>query len=291
MYCTYDLETSFLRKGGRRKDQLILQIGIKLGEVTFEKFVRPIPIPTYQNLIAKKFMNVDSTCSFWTKLLVRKGLVDKTMLTKTIEEQCGVIDSLVELEPVETVIKEALVFAKDSKWIGYNGKSFDQPILQGYFERMKLKTEPTFLDALPICRQLHLTSHSQENVFKFLFSGSTYRAHLALDDAVALDAILQELAQRNSSSVIELFETYNKLKNKTTAKQQHELLTIKYIGPKTLEILLRNNIDSIKKLRKKRSSLNIKEFKAIAGNSSTKLYKSLLAKAPTLSRSPVVDFF
>jgi DNA polymerase III epsilon subunit-like protein len=266
---------------------LILQIGIKLGEVTFEKFVRPIPIPTYQNLIAKKFMNVDSTCSFWTKLLVRKGLVDKTMLTKTIEEQCGVIDSLVELEPAETVIKEALVFAKESYWIGYNGKSFDQPILQGYFSRMKIKTEPTFLDALPICRQLHLTSHSQEKVFKFLFD-ATYKAHLALDDAIALDSILIELAKRRNISVLELFKTDKKIKNKMT-DETHELLSIKFIGKKTLAILLSNDINTVEKLRNTRS-LSLKEFKMVAGNNSTRLY-NFLGKPPTLTRSPAIKFW
>jgi len=286
MYCTYDLETSFLRKGGKRKHQLILQIGIKLGELTFEKFVRPVPIPTYKSLMKEKFVNVDSTCSFWTKLLYRKGLLGETMLSKTPEEQCDAIDGLIELEPVETVIKEALVFAKDSKWIAYNGKAFDEKIMQGYFERMQIKSVPTFLDALPICRQLKLASHTQVKVFKFLFGG-TYKAHLALDDAIALDSILMELAQRRNIPVLELFKTDKKIKNKMT--DTHELLNIKYVGPKTLEILLSNDIDSIQKLRNTRS-LSLKEFKMVAGKNSTKLY-NFLGKPPTLTRSPAIIFF
>jgi DNA polymerase III epsilon subunit-like protein len=126
----------------------------------------------------------------------------------------------------------ALEFGLKHTWIAHNGKSFDMPIVKGNCERSKLNCDTIdFKDSLPMFRKkMDMDSYSQPNLYRSIFS-TGYRAHHALDDAIALFKLLQYTAEKESTTVLKLFEV-KKLPIKV--KHKSDLLKIKGVGQKTV---------------------------------------------------------
>ena len=259
---TYDLETCFLTKGAKRFETLILEIGI-FGPASFQTLVNPLKnfhdgTQLIQDLKSKK-QDPEKTINFWTKLLIGKKMLNTAVKRKTMEEKAASISTLLvenknELfKTPQDALAEALLIAQDDKsskecvWVAHNGTSFDEKIIRGNAERLKLNcSHITFYDSLPLLRHhiKDLPSYSQPIVYHHLFK-CKYMAHHAFDDCKALHKILKHLFQ---DDILQAFETLPKKKStrrkKVVKKNSTDLLELTNIGPKSVEFLEKKNIRS-----------------------------------------------
>ena len=224
----YDLETTFLSKGYKRKDQQILEVGIVKGRSSYSALVDPLKgypiIPRLKEL----GQHPERTIRFWTKLLAGKGLLNTADRRKSVEEQAEKIDAVrADFVSPEEAIKGMVAFGTGT-WVAHNGKAFDHKIIQAHFDKYLIKDKITFLDSLPPIRKLKLPSHSLGYVYKHLF-GHPFRAHHALDDAKALQRVCR----------------YLKLFDKKTPTS---LVTLKGVGRKTEAVLKEAGILSVEDL-------------------------------------------
>tara|TARA_B110000858_G_C17750881_1_gene449608 strand:- start:113 stop:904 length:792 start_codon:yes stop_codon:yes gene_type:complete len=248
-----DLETCFLRKGFKRKNQQILEIGMCKGKETFQCMVNPCGDKPIVQELQRMGQDPEKSINFWTKLLVGKKMLNSAVKRKDTQGKADAIQAISRtfLHPMDA-IKQAHAFANPKEtWVAHNGKSFDFHILKAHMDQADLK-HPTFLDSLPILRkELDLVSYSQPLVYKALFKG-TYKAHHALHDAQALQKIWEHVEP----------ETETKTKTKS------ELLQLHGVGPKSVAELNKHGIFTIRELAK--AAREGKSFKVVR--------KSVLAK-------------
>ena len=83
----YDLETTFLSKGRKRKDQQILEVGIVQGRKTYSALVDPVKGYPIISRLEELGQNPERSIRFWTKLLAEKGLLNTADKRKSLEEQ------------------------------------------------------------------------------------------------------------------------------------------------------------------------------------------------------------
>lgn len=228
----YDLETCFLAKGGKRTEQQILEVGICKGRKTFSALVDPTLgqpiIPTLESL----GQHPERSVRFWTKLLIGKGMINSAVKRKPFEQQAEYIDAIrSEFITPEAAIKGMIAFGTGT-WVAHNGKSFDQKIIEGHLERFALKPDITFKDSLPEIRKLKLPSASLGYVYKHLFK-HPFKAHHALDDAIALQRVCKKLG----------------INEVLAGPPKTPLTTLKGIGPKTEEVLIKAGVKSVEELK------------------------------------------
>ncbi len=241
-----DLEACFLQKGFKRRHQQILEIGMCVGNKTFQCLVNPCG----DNEIVSELDNMGQdpvkTIRFWTKLLIGKKYLNTSVKRRSIQKQADTIRKLTKdtsiFLPPDIAIRRAHVFAQDNPtWVAHNGKSFDFHIIRAHLDKLGLKL-PLFVDSLPILRKkLSLHSHSQPFVYHHLFNNK-YNAHHALDDAQALQKIWNKIHQS-------VYKT--KLIKKSMSKKDNtnDLLSLYGVGPKSVEELHRNGIQTVEQLR------------------------------------------
>ena len=227
----YDLETCFLAKGHKRTEQRILEVGICSGRKTYSALVDPTLgkpiIPTLEKL----GMHPERSIRFWTKLLIGKGMLNSAVKRKPFEQQAKYIDAVrSDFITPRAAIEGMLAFGVGT-WVAHNGKSFDQKIIQGHLERFKLEPDITFKDSLPEIRKLKLPSASLSYVYKHLFK-TPFRAHHALDDAIALQRVCKKLG----------------IDGVLAGPPKTRLTTLKGIGPKTEEVLIKAGVTSVEEL-------------------------------------------
>lgn len=188
----YDLETCFLAKGRKRHEQRLFEVGICSGRKTYSALVDPtLGKPIIQTLETMG-MHPERSIRFWSKLLIGKGLINSAVKRKPFEEQAKYIDAIrSEFITPRAAIEGMLAFGTGT-WVAHNGKSFDEKIIQGHLDRFGLKPKIDFKDSLPEIRKLKLPSASLGYVYKHLFK-TPFRAHHALDDAIALQRVCKKL--------------------------------------------------------------------------------------------------
>lgn len=224
----YDLETTFLAKGYKRKDQQILEVGIVKGRASYSALVDPVKGYPILSRLQQLGQHPERSIRFWTKLLAGKGLLNTADRRKSIEEQAKRIDEVrADFVTPEEAIKGMVSFGLGT-WVAHNGRAFDHKIIQAHLDSYAMKDKITFLDSLPPIRKLKLPSHSLGYVYKHLF-GHPFRAHHALDDAKALQRVCRHLR---------LFDT----------KTPTSLVTLKGVGKKTETVLKESGIHSVEDL-------------------------------------------
>lgn len=225
----YDLETTFLRKGFKREDQQLFEVGIVKGRKTYSQLTDPVKGYPIISRLQELGQHPERSIRFWTKLLAGKGILNTAVKRKSIEEQAKHIDKVRKdfLSP-EAAVKGMLAFGTGI-WVAHNGKSFDQKIMQAHFVRYRLTPAIDFKDSLPEIRKMKLKTHSLGFVYNHLF-GSTFRQHHAADDARALQRVCKHL---------KLF----------TAPQTTPLRSIRGIGPKSEQVFKGAGIASVEDLK------------------------------------------
>ena len=229
----YDLETCFLAKGHKRTEQRILEVGICQGRKTYSALVDPTLGKPIIPTLDKLGMHPERSIRFWTKLLIGKGMINSAVKRKPFEEQAKYIDAIrSDFITPRAAIEGMLAFGTGGTWVAHNGKSFDQKIIQGHLDRFGLKPEITFKDSLPEIRKLKLPSASLGYVYKHLFK-HPFKAHHALDDAIALQRVCKKLG----------------IDGVLAGPPKTPLTTLKGIGPKTEEVLIKAGVTSVEELK------------------------------------------
>ena len=156
---------------------------------------------------------------------------------------------------VAEVLQEAVEFVGKATLVAHNGKSFDEKIVRGNAERENIDiSKVTFKDSLPMFKTYlkDQPSYSLPILYKSVLK-STYKAHHALDDSIALYELIENVAKTTKKDMSELFED--------------SLQCIKGIGPKTEEKLNKYGIKTKKDLDKWVKNHTIdewnKEFKGV----------------------------
>lgn len=187
----YDLETSFSNK---RENSLIIEIGATKGDKTFHRLVNPLRGRTLRE--ALQGQSIPKTMRWWRKLLREKGYDVLSM-----EDIEGLLHTFT---PQGEAVRELMEFAGETTWTAHNGSAFDHKIIRPALDLERLP-HPKFDDSLHMIRR-KFDFHKNSLGFLYqIFFEEGFRAHHALDDAVALQRVVRECARRKGMSVDELF--------------------------------------------------------------------------------------
>ena len=262
-WLTYDLESTFLRKGYKRTDTLIIEIALygKHDEEfvrprSFQRLVNPLrSFSTKEEVIDSlrtSGQNPEKSINFWTKLLVEKKLLGSHLRRAELDAKAAAISTLLTSKPdgfvtVEQALKDALAFGSDYTWIAHNGKAFDQKIVEGNCAKLKLDIPSTitFKDSLPLFRSRlpDQPSYSQPILYKSLFK-SKYLAHHALEDAKALHKMVTYCIAEAKDEPIEEIVAAEYTTSTKKKRLKSDLLKIKGIGQGSLKHFMENGIKS-----------------------------------------------
>ena len=115
----YDLESTFLRKGFKRTDQRLLEVGIVRGRKTYSRLVDPVKGYPIISRLHELGQHPERTIRFWTKLLAGKGLLNTAVRRKPYEEQAKYIDKIRKdfLSP-EQAVKGMIAFGTGTYLVG-----------------------------------------------------------------------------------------------------------------------------------------------------------------------------
>jgi len=205
--CVFDLETGFIRKGCRRTDTPILEIGAVFPSgATFQTFSNPFldsPLPLYEAIVADGKIKVSSTLSFWHTLLfgaTARG-TDIEVAAKVEAEllQRQVPSTKTALNRFEDFIIEHAADTSRCALVAHNGSSFDFKVMDGN------AMPGTFWQT----NDMHYID-SYRNIARVLYPdrkkfglaplhrdlvGGTFKHHRALDDSKATLAVLEVCAR------------------------------------------------------------------------------------------------
>jgi hypothetical protein len=282
---TYDLETCFIKRGNTRGFTRMLEIGVYQGKRQFQRMVNPCVHYDDGAQLIHSLDSMDqkpeSTVRFWTKLLVGKGALKTNVKRMDYEQQAEHISVLLkrsdiaihkkcpqdwlfaleefdDIEKAGTFVKthkcgkpkgmlffnasealqDAVEFVGKSTLVAHNGKSFDEKIVRGNAERENIDlTGIEFKDSLPMFKKYlkDQPSYSLPILYKSVLK-SSYRAHHALDDSIALYELIEKVSSMHKVSFAGLFED--------------GLRSIKGVGPKTEDKLVKRNIKTKQQLYK-----------------------------------------
>lgn len=97
-FITYDLEACFLKKGFKRNDTKLLEIGLYNDEVSFETLVNPLSSYSTGDKLLSNLdelnQHPENTINFWTKLLIGKKGMETKMKRRSVEEKADAISTL-----------------------------------------------------------------------------------------------------------------------------------------------------------------------------------------------------
>jgi predicted flap endonuclease-1-like 5' DNA nuclease len=287
-FLTFDLETSFLRKGFKRPDTLILEIALygkmpiegKKRLQAFQRLVNPLKeYSSGQKVIEElhdRGQNPQNTIRFWTKLLIEKKMLNTSLRRKDYEEQADELSKLLSTDEsfvdIKTALTDAVHFGNSCLWMAHNSKAFDSKIFHGNCEREGVVcSEIVHGDSLHYFRHYmpDQVSYSQPLLYKAMFK-SKYLAHHALEDCKALHKMISVEAADLASLTTRLNnmpEKNSRQKRRSYAKVKTDLIDIKGVGPKSVQTFIKNNIRNKRDLYtwKKTNTIDewLKNFKGV----------------------------
>ena len=125
-WLTYDLETTFIKRGKKRADTMIIEIALYGKEppkgralLHYQTLVNPLVQYSTGEEVRDSLdsygQNVNSSINFWVKLLIEKKMINSAVKRKSINDQSDVIakvltDEADKFKPVDVALKEALRF-------------------------------------------------------------------------------------------------------------------------------------------------------------------------------------
>ena len=280
-WLTYDLESTFLRRGFKRPDTLIIEIALygksvpdKKRLAAFQRLVNPLKCyDTGEDVIESLHaagQSPERTLNFWVKLLIEKKFINSAARRLDHHGKANEIAKVLNdkkdmfVHPKDA-LTAAIEFGKGHHWVAHNGRSFDEKIIRGTCARETVTIEDViFSDSLPIFRK-HLPdqpSYSQPILFKTMFVGQNYHAHHAEDDARALHRMLSTiLCEENAKDILKDGYTGTKKSRRRVAKKTNsDLEDIKYVGPKSVAAFAKHGIASKKDLYEYIQSHTIEEW-------------------------------
>ena len=216
-----DLETTIAGKisdairgpGFKRFETRIIEIGACHWRDTSRRFMRlvnPITVPlTSGSALMQHLQDIHQkpvpTLNFWSKVLVNRKSVDRTMFSKEEDPAVWLVrnperraEDFVrwfngahgpKFVSETDALRDLLTWTGNHAWLAHNGNSFDFKVLQGCAQRTGIPITDTikFHDTLKLFRKYipgHRT-YSQPKIYEAIFS-EKYNAHVAIDDSLAL---------------------------------------------------------------------------------------------------------
>jgi hypothetical protein len=267
-WLTYDLESTFLKRGFKRTDTMIIEIALhgKNDNESYQQLVNPLNI--YSNglevieSLDNAGQNPQKSISFWVKLLSQKKLLNTSVRRKSMADQAQILSDLLntssDFVTTEKALQDAYTFGKNHKWIAHNGKAFDSKILLGNASKLDLTEHyksVDFCDSLPMFKHYYKDepSYSQPILYKSIFPGKKYFAHHALEDSKALHKMISITSETFNKDVYSLFDDVS-VKKKAKKKLprykgvESDLIDIKGVGVKSVEVFIENGINNKKEL-------------------------------------------
>lgn len=111
MLC-YDVESTFLRKGFKRKHTKLLEIAFYNKSISFQRMINPCAhYHSGEEIIEDLYTtgsDPDKTLRFWTKLLIEKGSLSSTNRRKNKFEQADAISALLRRSDIAMKHKQPL---------------------------------------------------------------------------------------------------------------------------------------------------------------------------------------
>ena len=229
-----DLETTIAGKipdsvrpsGEKRFETRIIEIGAvhwRQQHKRFMRLVNPINVKLHSgNELIQHLKSIHQkpgpTLNFWSRVLVRRNSVDRTMFQKEESPEVWLArkletkaDDFVRwfngahgpaFVPEREALHDLLEWSGKESWLAHNGNSFDFKVLQGCALRTGIVITPAIrqYDTLKLFRK-QLPGHksySQPILYEKIF-GEKYNAHVAIDDALALSRLCQHCHSNGNS--------------------------------------------------------------------------------------------
>ena len=229
-----DLETTIAGKipdsvrpsGQKRFETRIIEIGAvhwQQQDKRFMRLVNPIDVKLQSgHELIQHLKSIHQkpgpTLNFWSRVLVRRNSVDRTMFEKEESPEVWLARNLETrandfvrwfngahgpaFVPEKEALYDLLEWSGNESWLAHNGNSFDFKVLQGCALRTGIAITPAIqqYDTLKLFRK-QLPGHksySQPILYEKLF-GEKYNAHVAIDDALALSRLCHHCHSNGSS--------------------------------------------------------------------------------------------
>lgn len=194
MIVAYDLETCIMKKGFKRKQGLILEIGAY--DIFLDRCFRCFVNPTQQALTKNNYIEI----------LEANGA--RPYPTQTHAENIRYDPEKAISLPV--ALQQFITFIKGADVIcAHNGKSFDDQIVQGSLERCGLQwpKELGFLDTYhDVSKKIwpKRRSYKLQVLHRTFCTNSNLKWHTALDDSIGLSDLLSAAARHTVSNNVEI---------------------------------------------------------------------------------------
>jgi len=252
-WLTYDLESTFLKRGMKRTDTLIIEIALygKNKKESFQRLVNPLKkyntgLEVIESLDACG-QSPNRSIHFWVKLLSQKKMLNSSANRKSVADKAQLLAELLKTSnqfiTTEKALSEAIQWGENHKWVAHNGTSFDSKIIKGNAKREDIDLSIDFADSLPFFRHYlkDEPSYSQPILYRSMFKGK-YMAHHALEDAKALHKMLLK-CEFNIDRLKDVPRKSKKYKNDS------DLIEIKGVGPKSVQAFREKDIHSKEDLK------------------------------------------
>lgn len=202
-FLTYDLETTFLQKGQKRKCQRMLEIALNTAESTFHRLVNPCEhYDTGEELVEsldEMKQHPDSTLRFWTKLLVEKRALPSNMKRATSAKQADAISTLLVRSDIAKKQAEYTDYT-ESQWLYALENHHDKVnVCKQYLEKYEAKEKPKSLlfyttkDVLTSALKFGLgytwVAHNGKSFDMPIVKGNCDRVELNYKDVVFKDSL------------------------------------------------------------------------------------------------------
>jgi DNA polymerase III epsilon subunit-like protein len=264
-----DLETTIAGKipnsiqppGQKRFETRIIEIGAVHWSNTDNRFMRlvnPISakLDSGQQLISHLesiYQKPKATLNFWSKVLVRRKSVNRSMFQKEESPNVWLARNLEyrandfvrwfngahgpEFVTEQQALSDLFDWTGSHCWLAHNGNSFDFKVLQGCALRSQM-SQPNIktYDTLHLFRK-HLPGHksySQPILYENIFS-EKYNAHVAIDDALALAKLCKHCNEQSIHQWIAPTAIKKGKKSKVSMDLSFgakKILTVKGVEPK-----------------------------------------------------------
>ena len=121
MFLTYDVESSFIRKGFKREHTLLFEFAMFNDTISYQRMINPLSKYACADDIIGEFDKLGSdplkSLRFWTKLLAEKGAISSSVRRKNRWDQAAAISKLLLRSDVALANKhpEKMLFALEQE--------------------------------------------------------------------------------------------------------------------------------------------------------------------------------
>lgn len=285
MWLAYDLETTFLKKGGKRHQAKILEIGMYAKDLKFQCLINPLASYATGDEVIESLdstgQHVENTLRFWTKLLIEKKALKSDVKRKNYKEQASAISTLLRRSDV------AMEYVEDKKMAYALERTKDDiPAAEALMDRTMLKgTSPLFYNtkdtlerALKLGDGYTWVAHNGKSFDEKVIKGQGVEFHVQFGDSLpyfrkklpgemtySLPLLYRSVLKKkykahhafeDSKALWELLDHFNGYQERVD-----DLHMVRGVGPKSIAIFNKHKIYTQQDLDKYVEEHSIEEFK------------------------------